>query len=295
MPGKKTICYRLGKSDKADYLWCEMQKIGLVIKEDRRPKEAARRLARWLMERGIEVFTDLSIADLDGVIALGGDGTLLKAARILGNKEVPVLGINLGGLGFLTAVSYGAGTYPVLEQFLAGNFTVEKRIMLQATVFSEGSKRWTGRALNEVVISKGALTTMVQISVWDRDDLITSYKGDGLIISTPTGSTAYNLSAGGPIVYPGFKAIIMTPICPFMLSSRPIILPDSARIRVRVAAESPDVHLILDGQVNYELGNGESVTIDICRAKSLLHLVKSPARSYFSILRNKLKWGEQEG
>ncbi|MDO9462826.1 MAG: NAD(+)/NADH kinase [Deltaproteobacteria bacterium] len=271
-----------------------MRKIGLVIKEDRKPKQVARSLKKWLRQHGVEVFTDISRPDLDAVIVLGGDGTLLRAARVLGNKKIPVLGVNLGGLGFLTEVSYDARLYAMLERFLAGDFTVGKRMMLQATVLSETSGRWTGSALNEIVISKGALSNMIKISVWEDDELITSYEGDGLIISTPTGSTAYNLSAGGPIVHPELKLIIMTPICPFMLSSRPIILPDSANIKVKVTAGSPDVHLILDGQVNYELGRGESITVNVGRARGLLHIVKSPARGYFSILRNKLKWGEQE-
>lgn len=271
-----------------------MQKIGLVVKEDRKCKQAARRLIKWLRQHQVEVFTDISKLDLDAVIVLGGDGTLLKAARVLGNKRVPVLGVNLGSLGFLTEVSYNARFYPMLERFLTGDFTIEKRMMLQATVLAETSERWSGSALNEIVVSKGALSTMIQISAWEKDELITSYEGDGLIISTPTGSTAYNLSAGGPIVHPELRVIIMTPICPFMLGSRPIILPDLANIKVRVSAKSPEVHLILDGQVNYELGKGESVTVNIRKAKGLLHIVKSPARGYFSILRNKLKWGEQE-
>ncbi len=271
-----------------------MRKIGLIVKQDKKPRQAARSLIRWLREQGVEVLTDISEPGLDAVIVLGGDGTLLKAARMIGNRKIPVLGINLGGLGFLTEVRYDACLYPMLERFLAGDFAVEKRMMLRTTVFSGTSACWAGSALNEVVISKGALATIIQISAWNKDELITNYEGDGLIISTPTGSTAYNLSAGGPIVHPELKAIIMTPICPFMLGSRPIILPDSADIRVKVSAESPDVHLILDGQVNYKLGKGESVTVNIRRAKGLLHLVKSPDRSYFSILRNKLKWGEQE-
>lgn len=271
-----------------------MQKIGLIVKEDRRPRQAARQLIKWFERHQVEVFTDVSEPHLDAVIVLGGDGTLLKAARLLGNKKIPVLGVNLGSLGFLTEVRYDQRLYLLLERFLAGDFSIEKRMMLQAAVFTEHSGQWNGSALNEVVISKGALSTMIQISAWEKDELITSYKGDGLIISTPTGSTAYNLSAGGPIVHPELRVIIMTPICPFMLGSRPIILPDSANIKVKVSAKSSDAHLILDGQINYELGKGESITVHICRAKGLLHLVKSPARSYFSILRNKLKWGEQE-
>lgn len=271
-----------------------MRRIGLVVKQAEEPEAAAGDLMKWLEERNIEVTSDISAPGIDAVIVVGGDGTLLNAARMVGKTDIPVLGIYLGGLGFLTEISYDANLYPILERFLKGDFWVEKRMMLRANIVTDASDGWTGTALNEVVVNKGALSTMIKITVWEGDELITSYYGDGLIISTPTGSTAYNLSAGGPIVHPELMVIILTPICPFMLGSRPIILPDSANISVKVKAKSPDVHVILDGQDNYQLGKGDSLTIKICKEKGLLRLAKLSRRSFFSVLRNKLKWGEQE-
>ncbi len=272
-----------------------MQSIGLAVKAGRAPEEAACRLTEWLKTRNVEVHTDLTRPDLEAVIILGGDGTLLRAARLMKNKEVPILGIYLGRLGFLTEISYDPHTYAAVERLLAGDFAVEKRMMLRATVMSGSEVTWSDSALNEVVINKGALSTMIKIRVCQDEEPVMSYDGDGLIVSTPTGSTAYNLSAGGPIDHPELMLIILTPICPFMLGSRPIILPDIARLSVKVEARSPDAHLILDGQVNYELSRGKDLTIHIEREENLLRLVKSSTRSYFSVLRNKLRWGEQEG
>lgn len=272
----------------------KIRKIGLMVKEGKQPEEAAARLSSWLGERNVEVFRDIGEPDLDMVVVLGGDGTLLYTARLVSDRQIPILGIYFGRLGFLTEISCDENLYPKLERILAGDYQIEKRMMLKTSVISNGSVKWTGDALNEVVVNKGALSTMIQLSVRDNEDLITKYYGDGLIVSTPTGSTAYNLSAGGPIVHPELMLIVLTPICPFMLSSRPIILPDASILSVQVTARSPDVHLILDGQVNYELGRGESLSIRIERGKKLLQLIKLSKRSYFSVLRSKLKWGEQE-
>lgn len=271
-----------------------MKKIGLVVKQARAPQETAEKLMEWLRNRNIEVFRDISKPDLDAVIVVGGDGTLLHAARMLINRNIPLFGIYFGGLGFLTEVSCDITMYSTLDRFLKGDFQVEKRMMLRATIVANNNEIWSGSALNEVVINKGALSTMIKISAWEKDELMTSYYGDGLIVSTPTGSTAYNLSAGGPIVYPEMELIILTPICPFMLGSRPIILPGGADISVRVQAKSPDVHVIMDGQENYQLGEGESLTIKIRKEEGLLQIAKLSTRSFFSVLRNKLKWGEQE-
>ncbi|HSR36177.1 MAG TPA: NAD(+)/NADH kinase, partial [Desulfurivibrionaceae bacterium] len=202
-------------------------------------------------------------------------------------------GVNLGGLGFLTEISVDE-RYGVFEQILAGEMTVEERMMLKVRLAnSAGSGDWR-YALNDVVISKGNVDQLVEFSAWADAEYITTYRADGLIVSTPTGSTAYNLSAGGPIVQPRLHAMLVTPICPFMLESRPILLPSAARLRTQLAdgrnnSTGRDVKVIVDGQFAWEMHAGD--TLEVEAAEKPLRLICSPRKGYFEILRGKLNWG----
>jgi NAD+ kinase len=227
--------------------------------------------------------------DVEFVIVLGGDGTLLGAARRVAKYGVPILGVNLGGLGFLTEIPLKR-LYPVVERMLEGRLEVESRLMLETTVERDGHEACRFMVLNDVVINKGALARIIDLDVHIDDEFLTTFRADGLIVSTPTGSTAYNLSAGGPILYPTMCCVILTPICPFALTNRPIILPDSATIYMSLSRQSEEkVSLTFDGQVGFDLRDGDRVAV--CKSREGIKLIKSPDQSYFEILRAKLGWG----
>ncbi len=221
---------------------------------------------------------------------MGGDGTILSAARHYGDRGVPLFGVNLGGLGFLTEISLDE-LYPSMTgHVLTGKFEVEERLMLTVSLFRQGREYWRENVLNDAVINKGALARIAELTTWIDGEYLTVYRADGLIVATPTGSTAYNLSAGGPIVYPTLHHLILLPICSHTLSNRPIILPDTVTVAVTLDEKVQDVYLTLDGQVGRELEPGDRV--EIRRAPYHLKLVKSPYHSHFEILRTKLGWGE---
>ncbi len=254
---------------------------------------AAESIAAWLTERDVEVVKSPSGADpaaLDLAVVLGGDGTLLGAAREVGIKGVPILGVNLGGLGFLTAVGLNR-MYDVLEHWLAGEHRVQERMTLEGRVMRDGREVSRGLVLNDLVINKAALARILDLPTFIDDRFLTTFRADGLIISTPTGSTAYNLAAGGPILVPGLQAIILTPICPFTLTNRPLVLGDMARIEVQLE-RGDDAYLTYDGQVGFDLADGDRVLVG--RAGQTIRLVESPL-GYFEILRTKLGWGEAAG
>jgi NAD+ kinase len=264
-------------------------KAGIIVKKD---SEQARRicaeLADWLSRRAVATVIDTISPDLDLLLILGGDGTLLHVAEEASQCEVPVVGINLGNLGFLTEVAEDE-KFTALETILAGSVRIEERSMLKTRLRSEGGEgRWR-YALNDVVLSKGAIDRLVRLCVWVDEEYLNTYKADGLIFSTPTGSTAYNLSAGGPIVHPGLAAITLTPICPFMLESRPVLLPASVRLSTRLAAPAADVNVIVDGQHVWDMAATDN--LDIATSEKPLRLVCSPQKGYFDILRRKLNWG----
>jgi NAD+ kinase len=227
--------------------------------------------------------------ETDGIVVLGGDGTLLSVARHYASLMVPILGVNVGGLGFLTEISLNE-LYPSMEQVLEGKYAVEERMMLTARLYRQGTVDWEKHLLNDAVINKGALARIVELATWIDGEYLTTYRADGLIISTPTGSTAYTLSAGGPIVYPTLRHIILIPICPFTLSNRPIILPDTVTVAVTLEEEVQDAYLSLDGQEGQALQKDDRVEMSV--APQNLKLILSPHRSYFEILRTKLGWGE---
>jgi len=280
--------------------------VGIIFKHDFQPaKKECKRLRDWFTQRGITVYTeemasrahvtqcleeDTSIPDtVDLVVVLGGDGTLLGAARKVGRYGLPILGVNLGGLGFLTEIPLEM-LYKDIEKVITGQVTVEPRLMLQASVLRNAEEKCRFSVLNDVVINKGALARIIDLRVSIDGHFLTTFRSDGLIISTPTGSTSYNLSAGGPILYPDLEALILTPICPFTLTQRPIIVPDTSVIEVQMGKHNEEVILTFDGQVGFDLMAHDRVIIS--KSEKKLKLIKSPDQDYYDILRTKLKWGE---
>jgi NAD+ kinase len=268
-----------------------VRKAGIITKKDDvRSDQYGAILSSWLQQRSITVSLNEINADLDMVIVLGGDGTLLHIAEKAARHAIPVLGINLGNLGFLTELTEDE-TFQALERILVGQLTVENRLMLKVRHLSNGQTTAYRYALNDVVITKNVLDQLLHLSTRADKEYITTYKADGLIFSSPTGSTAYNLSAGGPLVYPGLATITVTPICPFMLSSRPIILPADKRIRARFEARHhiERAQVIIDGQPFWEMKDTDELELET--AEHFLQLIVSSTRDYFTILRNKLHWG----
>jgi NAD+ kinase len=263
-------------------------------------------LLSWLEARGIHVVYDQETASSlaepsegrsreqvaaasDLLLVLGGDGTLLAAARVAAPRGIPILPINMGSLGFLTSFRLEE-LYPALEEILAGRLTISERVMLHAEL-QRGDKILDKQTVvNEVVINKGALARMIELELSIDRDFVCRYRADGLIVASPTGSTAYSLSAGGPIVHPSVESFIITPICPHTLSDRPVVVGDTSIIEVKLSAGTESVFLTLDGQKGIPLQATDRVRIS--RAQQLLKLIQTPNKSYFEILRNKLKWGE---
>ncbi len=268
-----------------------IKKAGIITKkDDSRPSRYATKVNSWLQQRQIAVTMNRITPDLDMLIVLGGDGTLLHIAEEAARHQIPVLGINLGNLGFLTELTEDE-TFQALLRILDGKLTVENRLMLKTRLRAKGQLTDYRYALNDVVISKNVLDRLLRLSAKANEQYITTYRADGLIFSSPTGSTAYNLSAGGPLVYPGLATITVTPICPFMLSSRPIILPADKRISTRFDAVNRMDHaqVIIDGHPFWEMKDGDELEIET--AEQCLQLIVSSTRDYFTILRNKLHWG----
>jgi NAD+ kinase len=285
-----------------------VKRIGVVAKTDRpEAKTVVPQLTGWLRQRGMEVVVDTETAALvpdpirsierseiphhvDLLIVLGGDGTLLSMARKVGGLGVPILGVNLGGLGFLTATTLEE-LYPGLEALFSGEILVEERLMLAASVRRHGERVNESLAFNDVVIMKGAAHRIIDLEVWVDERYATSYRADGLIVSTPTGSTAYSLSAGGPIVYSTMDALVLTPICAHALTNRPIVLPADVRVEVTLMGESEDVAVTMDGQVGVPLKARD--VVEVRRFPSRIKLIRFPQKHFFSVLRTKLKWGER--
>ncbi|MBK9527977.1 MAG: NAD(+)/NADH kinase [Acidobacteria bacterium] len=278
----------------------QIRSVGIVVKPSHAEASAtAVELSAWLRNRGIpEVLEPVSAGesrpvnrqtlDADLVVVLGGDGTMISTARLVGDKDVLVLGVNYGSLGYLTDFRIEE-MFPALEAILAGRYDIDRRVMLDAEHWREDQKLAVGRVLNDVVINKAALARIIEIDVRLNDLFVNSYRADGLIVSTPTGSTAYNLSAGGPIVYPSMNAVVLTPICPFTLTNRPIVVPDNAEIALTLDDENEGVILSLDGQTGYPMRAGDRVLIR--KSRTTFNIVHPENRNYFDVLRDKLKWG----
>lgn len=272
----------------------EIRKVGLITKkDDAHARQHAEKVAKVLQSHGITVELNSISEDLDAAIALGGDGTLLHVAEDAARHSIPVAGINLGNLGFLTEFA-AEETEQALSHLLSGKVIVENRLMLKTRLLKQGAAEQYRYALNDIVINKNTLDRLLHLATRAGNDYITTYKADGLIFSSPTGSTAYNLSAGGPLVHPGLATILVTPICPFMLSSRPIILPATTPITTEFESNgnAECAQVIIDGQPCWDMQDGDS--LQISTAEHPLQLIVSPSRDYFTILRNKLRWGNQD-
>lgn len=283
-----------------------MKKIGIIGKTGKtEPSEILKGLLPWLRERGYEVFIDVETASrlnmegtlrsripslVDMIIVLGGDGTMISVSRLVADKGIPILGVNIGGLGFLTAVQKDE-LYNVLEMVLNEKCTIEERIMLSACVQRHGECIAEFVVMNDVVVNKGALARIIDLETYIDHIYVATFKADGLIVSTPTGSTAYALSAGGPILYPTLNSVIIAPICPHTLTNRPIVMPDHITIEVVLKSETEDVFLTLDGQVGFSLRRDDIV--EIKKSRYITKIFIPCERDYFQILRNKLKWGER--
>jgi len=283
-----------------------MKRVGIYTKKNH-PDAAdlAGKVATWLNERGVEVFFEAGLAKVlgqpghqeqeipalvDMIVVLGGDGTLISVARAIGGQGTPILGVNLGSLGFLTEITRPE-LFQVLGKVLDGNYNVSDRLMLEAVVSRNGHVANTYQLLNDVVINKGVLARIIDMEIFVNDSYLTTFKADGLIISSPTGSTAYNMAAGGPIIYPGTDCFVITPICPHMLTNRPMIVPADSIIRIKVKFKDEDVVLTADGQVGMPLKGGDIV--EVRRSANLTRLIMSPDKEYFEVLRTKLRWGER--
>ncbi len=271
----------------------KIRKAGIILKQgSSKPRKIARELITWLADRGIDTVVDTVDKDLDILIILGGDGTLLLVADKASRYEIPVMGINLGGLGFLTAVA-AKERFEAMELLLAGKMLVQKRILLKTRLLGTSADRTSPEnylyALNDVVISKGDIDQIVKMRTWSDQEFITTYRADGLIFSTPTGSTAYNLSSGGPIVQPGLPCILVTPICPFMLESRPVLLSPEVTLITQLDGKADNVKVIVDGRFAWNML--ENSQLEVKTAEKPLYLVSMPQKGYFEILRNKLNWG----
>lgn len=247
--------------------------------------------ARYAGSDGISAFPRLEVPDgCDLVIVLGGDGTLLAAARAIGSREIPLFPVNLGGLGFLTAITIDE-LYPELERALRGEHRVGKRKLLHAELVRNDQQIARYEALNDVVVTKASLARMIDLDAYVDQMFMCAYKADGLIVATPTGSTAYSLSAGGPIIFPSVGAICLTPICPHMLTNRPVIVPENSIITAVNHAEDESAFLTIDGQIGEPLRQGDRV---VCRSSAYaLLLIRPPRMMFFDVLREKLKWGER--
>ncbi|MGE5248084.1 MAG: NAD(+)/NADH kinase [Verrucomicrobiota bacterium] len=284
-----------------------MKSAGIIAKHtDPRAKAIVSDLCRWLEGRGKDVVLDRETAGLlgrpegvvrskipeqcDFLIVIGGDGTLLSAARVVGTTGKPILGVNLGSLGFMTAITLEE-LFPVLERIFHNEIDFDERMMLVAHVHRLGERVANYTVLNDVVINKGALAKIIDIKATVGEELLSSFKADGLIISTPTGSTGYSLAAQGPIIYPTLHSILITPICPHMLTFRPLVVPDDRVVRVELVSKETDVFLTLDGQVGFGLRQDD--VIEVRKAHATLRFFRSPFRDYFTVLRTKLKWGER--
>ena len=291
-----------------------LSRVGIVAKRGLAAREYIDQLTAWLREREIEIVFETETAalarttaavrrsredlpaDVDLVSVLGGDGTLHSMATRIAQcgRDIPILGVNFGSLGFLTETRIDE-LYPALESVLAGTATVDERAMLTAEGFRRREPFDSRIVLNDVVFTKAALSRIIELVVSVSTGVVTRVKADGLIVASATGSTAYNLAAGGPIVHPRVDALVLTPIAPHTLTHRPIVIPGSEVVEVRPQIEegSDDIYVTYDGQSGYPLQKGDVVRVQ--RSARMLRLIKAPSRTYFDVLREKLKWGERGG
>ena len=268
-------------------------------------KATVRAVVNWLRDRKIDVMLDSTAATLlnergglqktqlalkaDVLLVLGGDGTMLNAARLAGERGIPILGVNMGGLGFLTEVRL-EHLYPSLERVFANEYVLDERLMIGTHIHRHGETVAQGVVLNDVVVSKGTLARMIELKIAIQGQFVTNLRGDGLIVSTPTGSTAYSLSAGGPIINPAVRSLILAPICPHTLTHRPLIVPDNVEVDITLTSKDEGAMATLDGQVGVALTQGDTVVLKVSEYRT--RLIRFPESSYYEVLREKLKWGD---
>ena len=288
-----------------------IKRIGVLVKPHQPDAlETLCRLTEWLNQKGIQLVAQAEIAheqiehqtgcpveivkddqlapSVDLILVLGGDGTMISTARMIGDAEVPVIGVNYGGLGYLAEFPIEE-LFTALDSILSGQYKVQKRVMLAVELWRGAELITRNRVLNDVVVNKSALARIIEMEAYLDSQFVNLFRADGLIVATPTGSTAYNLSAGGPVIYPSMNAVVITPICPFTLSNRPIVVPDESTIDVRLMTDKEEVALTLDGQVGFPLKVRDRIVIR--KSKTTFNLVQPPNRNYFDVLRDKLKWG----
>jgi NAD+ kinase len=278
------------------------KKVGIVVKEDIEAKRKADELEHWLRSKNIDVVSrenlppKPSVADKDNffappdlfcVFVLGVDGTFLSAVRWIGDQNIPILGVKFGEVGFL-AETVEDNLFSAAESVLNNQFLTESRMRLLVKVSRKEKELVCETVLNDIVINKGALARLAHIETYINDHYLTTYSADGLIVATPTGSTAYSLAAGGPVIHPAVPGILMTPICPFTLTNRPLIIPDSACIKIKLEKKSSDIMLTFDGQAGLEIN--EKHTIIIQKSLYPVKMITLPDQHYFDVLKAKLRW-----
>ena len=286
----------------------QIKEIGIITKTSSpHADDVMGKLVPWLTGRGVKVrmqedYRKLGDGDsravsrehvpdgVDIVLVLGGDGTLLAAARLLEETDQPILGINLGSLGFLTELGQDE-LFGSLEKVLEGEYTIEPRVRLEASLHREREEIGRYQVLNDVVINKGALARIINLEAYVNGQRVTNYQADGLIVSTPTGSTAYSLAAGGPIIEPTLDVIVIAPICPHTLTNRPLVIPGGSRVELRLLSDSGAVFLTLDGQEGTRLNQGDCVRIQASDKK--VNLIRTGARNFYDVLSTKLHWGHR--
>lgn len=279
--------------------------ISILYKEnDNQAIENALKVQEWAKSRGTDCMLFHSVGELstfshseietvrnsDALLVLGGDGTILAVSRLVEGRRIPIIGINMGNLGFITEVPR-SNLFESLEEIFSGKYEIEERSMLSAEVFRSGQVISSYLGLNDVVIGKGIMAKISNFDLIINNSYVSTIKADGIIISTPTGSTAYNLSAGGPILYPTLRGLVFTPICPHTLSVRPLVLPEDFKVDIVISSHAKDIFLTIDGQIGFALKKEDRVRVKIAEEKT--YIVAPVGRDYFKILREKLKWGER--
>ena len=279
-----------------------MKKIGIVVKADAEAAKKADELENWMRSKEIDVVRKENLpprrkiadkeksfapADLRYIFVLGGDGTFLSAVRWIGDQNIPIIGVKFGEVGFL-AETVEENLFSAAEAVLNNQFNIEPRMRLLVKVLRKEKELARETVFNDIVINKGALARLAHIETYIDDHYLTTYSADGLIVATPTGSTAYSLAAGGPIIHPAVPGILMTPICPFTLTNRPLIVPDSANIKIRLEKKSSDIMLTFDGQIGLEIN--EEHTIIIQKGSYPVNMITLPGQQYFDVLKAKLRW-----
>ncbi len=284
-----------------------VKKIGLVVKNDEEATRKADELEAWIRSKGFDIIRNkiqppdqsaplngLTVAppDLFCIFVLGGDGTFLSAVRWIGDLNIPVLGIKFGKIGFL-AETAAENLFTAAEKIINDDYTIKRRMRLKVDVVREKKTIISVPVLNDIVINRGALARLADVETYIDDHYLTTFRSDGLIVATPTGSTAYSLAAGGPVIHPDVPGIILTPICPFTLTNRPLIVPDSIRITLKLAKGASDIKLTFDGQEGLDIDDRD--TIIVRKGSHALNMITLPGQHYFDVLKAKLRWSGGRG